>query len=186
MQLPLQINANFELSPGEEQLVRRQLVRLERFYESLMACRATLTVHRYANGNVRSYDVRLDLTVPGGEMAVTRQPKRSFAEAVRDAFAAGRRRLQDYARRQRLDVKRHAPTTLGTVTKLFAHAGYGFIETPEGREIYFDRNSVPEGKFSRLEESDQVRFVEQSGAKGPQASTVIAMRRRRAGRARSP
>ncbi len=178
-QLPVQIRANLDLSEAQERLLRRRIERLAQFYGGPLGCRATLTVHRYANGNPRSYDLRLDLTLPGGEFAITRQPKRSLPEAVKDAFDAARRKLQDYAREQRLDVKRHEPAARGTVTRLFALAGYGFIETPDGREIYFDRASVVGSQFDRLEEGDEVRFVEQPGAKGPQASTVVLLPRRR-------
>jgi cold shock CspA family protein len=179
MELPVQISANFELSEAQERLLRQAVARLERFYGGPLGCRATVTVHRYANGNPRSYDVRLDVTAAGGEFAITRQPKRSLREAIKDAFDAARRKLQDYARRQRRDVKRHTPPALGTVIKLFAHAGYGFIGTTDGREIYFDRNSVVNGGFDRLEEGDDVRFVERAGEKGPMASTVVRLRRRR-------
>jgi cold shock CspA family protein len=30
----------------------------------------------------------------------------------------------------------------GRVAKLFSEPGYGFIETPEGRQVYFHANSV--------------------------------------------
>ena len=49
---------------------------------------------------------------------------------------------------------------------------YGTIETPDGREIYFHRNSVLNADFDRLENGASVRFTEEMGEKGPQASSV--------------
>jgi cold shock CspA family protein len=46
------------------------------------------------------------------------------------------------------------------------------IMTPEGREIYFHRNSVIDGDFDSLEIGSEVRFNEEAGDEGPQASTV--------------
>jgi cold shock CspA family protein len=53
-----------------------------------------------------------------------------------------------------------------------AEDDYGFIVTPDGREVYFHRNSVVGGDFDRLEAGADVRFVEELGEQGPQASTV--------------
>ena len=90
--------------------------------------------------------------------------------ALRDAFDAARRQLQDYARRQRADTKVHVEPPHGRVSKLLPD--YGFLTTPDGREIYFHRNSVLGDAFETLAIDTPVRFVEEEGDKGPQASTV--------------
>jgi cold shock CspA family protein len=69
-------------------------------------------------------------------------------------------------------TKQHQPSMPAKVTKLFPEAGYGFVETAEGREIYFHRNSVLNGRFKRLRIGSDVHFVEEPGEHGPQASTV--------------
>jgi cold shock CspA family protein len=50
--------------------------------------------------------------------------------------------------------------------------GYGFIETADGREIYFHRNSILNDDFGRLRIGAAVRFAEESGDRDPQASSV--------------
>jgi cold shock CspA family protein len=55
--------------------------------------------------------------------------------------------------------------------RLFPEDGFGFLEAPDGREVYFHRNSVLEG-FETLEVGSEVRFAEEQGIEGPQASTV--------------
>jgi cold shock CspA family protein len=89
--------------------------------------------------------------------------------------------LQDRTRRRRGQVKTLAAMPRGTVTKMVPVEGYGFVTDGEDREIYFDQAAVPDGRFDRLSEGDDVRFVEAEGegAKGPQASTVVPVRRGR-------
>ena len=58
------------------------------------------------------------------------------------------------------------------MARFLAGEDCGFIETPDGREIYFHRNSVLDGDFDRLTVGSEVRFVEEPGEKGAQATTV--------------
>ena len=174
MELPLEIAVrNTTVSDDVRHAVREHAARLDRFYDRIMGCRVLIDVpQRHRVGTPIGHRVRIDLTVPGGEIVVKRQPRPDLLTAVQDAFDAAGRRLKDYARRQRGDVKRHAEPVRAVVRRLFPHEGYGFLETPDGREIYFHKNSVLDGGFEALEEGTEVRYVEEMGAKGPQASTV--------------
>jgi cold shock CspA family protein len=58
------------------------------------------------------------------------------------------------------------------VTKLDAERSCGFLQTKNGREIYFHQNSVLDGGFRQLAPGARVLFSEEMGDKGPQASTV--------------
>ncbi|MEE8074620.1 MAG: cold shock domain-containing protein, partial [Candidatus Binatia bacterium] len=97
--------------------------------------------------------------------------------AVRDAFDAARRQLQNFAKRQRRDVKTHEVIPYARVGKLFREKGFGFLELPDGREVYFHKNSVLEMPFDLMEVGMEVHFAEEQGEKGPQASTVKPIRR---------
>ena len=72
-----------------------------------------------------------------------------FYVTMRDAFNAARRQLEDYVRRRRGKVKRHDVEAHGLIKNLFPYEDYGVIETPDGREIYFHRNSVLDADFAR-------------------------------------
>jgi cold shock CspA family protein len=178
MELPLQIAfRNLEHSEAIEQMVREKAAKLDEFASRIMGCRVVVEVpHRHhARGNL--YQVRIDLTVPGGEIVVNREPPlhaeyRDIDVAVRDAFDAAKRQLEDYVRRQRGAVKAHDVPPHGRVTQLFLEQGHGFLETADGHEVYFHRHSVLDGGFDRLEVGTEVTFAEQEGEKGPQASTV--------------
>ena len=56
--------------------------------------------------------------------------------------------------------------------EIFPDRGYGFLETADGRDIYFNQASVLDGHFDRLRVGTRVQFAEESGDKGPQASTL--------------
>jgi len=105
-------------------------------------------------------------------------PHRDLRLAIRDAFCAASRRLQDYVRRHRLAVKTHEPALRARVSRIFPDRGYGFLETPSGRAIYLHRSSVLHDAFGRLEVGTLVRFAEERGEHGPQASTVEIVGRR--------
>lgn len=80
-------------------------------------------------------------------------------------------------------IKTPSAPARARVGKLFAQEGYGFLETRDGHEVYFHRNSVLGPGFDELAIGAEVRFSEEEGAEGPQASTVIPAGRR--ARARS-
>ena len=48
----------------------------------------------------------------------------------------------------------------------------GFIQTKDGRELYFHKNSLLNAGFEEVEVGNEVRFVEENGDEGPQASSI--------------
>ena len=187
MQLPLQITfRHMDPSPALEARIRQRADELERFFDRVTACRVVVERmnRRHQQGNL--FEIRIDLTVPGREIAVGSDRGANHAHedahvAVRDAFDAARRALEDHARRRRGEAKVHAVPDHGRVARLLAEKDCGFIETPGGEEIYFHRNSVADDGFDKLEVGGEVRFVAQEGESpnGPQASTVVPLGKRR-------
>ena len=95
--------------------------------------------------------------------------------AVNDAFKRARRRLQDQVRELQGQVKYHESPWIGTVVQLDPLGEFGLLESGDGQEIYFQRNSVLDGDYSRLAVGSRVTYAEEMGEKGPQASTVKLM-----------
>ena len=185
MQIPVQITArNLELSEPEEQMIRRAAAKLDLFWDRITSCRVVVEVPHRRRRTGMSYNVRLDLGVPGEELAITRRPRANLETAVQEAFDAAQRRLQDEARRTQGRVKLDRTAPRGTVTRLLPFEGYGLITADDGHELYFDRQSVLDGGFDRLEEGMDVRYAEEAGEKGPQASTVALGTQRRRQRSR--
>jgi cold shock CspA family protein/ribosome-associated translation inhibitor RaiA len=204
MILPLRISfRKMKSSEAVEARVREEVSKLETFYDNIMGCRVVIELpHRHRRkGDL--YHARIDLTVPGEEIVIKHEPslqatlrrvdaekrsKSSEAHAahkdvyvvIRDAFKEARRQLQDYARRTRGQTKIHEPMPAGRVSKLLPAEDYGFLETADGREIYFHRNSVLNRAFDRLKIGSNVSFIEERGERGAQASTVRPLRASRA------
>jgi len=178
MQTPLQIAfRGLEGSEATRGLIEEKVVWLEQYYDRITGCRVVVEAphrhHRHGN----QYLVRIDLKVPAGEIVVNREPpqrseSRDLVVAIRDAFDAARRKLEEHVRRHRQEVKNHEPPPHARVSQLFAEEDYGFLTTADGREVYFHRRAVLNGGFDELAVGSEVSFVEEAGDKGPQASTV--------------
>ena len=178
MQKPLQVNfRHMDPSPAVEDRIREEVDKLETFCDKIIGCRVTFESPHQHHRHGKLYLVRIDLTVPGREIVVNREhhDKHSHEDpyvAIRDAFSAARRQLQDYVRHEQGHVKVHEERTTGSVTRLFTEDDYGFIASEDGTEVYFHRNSVLADRFGKLVIGSPVRFVLEQGAEGPQASTV--------------
>jgi cold shock CspA family protein len=151
---------------------------LEQRFGRITACRVVViapTAHHQTGG---IYEIHIHLSLPDGrEVNVAKTPQNderhaNSAYAINDAFKRARRRLQDQVRRLQGKVKVHEPEPSGAVVRIDADGGFGFIETSDGREIYFHRNSVLNDGFLRLDIGMRVTFAEALGEKGPQATTV--------------
>jgi cold shock CspA family protein/ribosome-associated translation inhibitor RaiA len=178
MQRPLKITSrDFVLSAAFETEIREKALDLETFYPRLSGCEVTVqapAIKHHRKGG--PFFVTIRLTLPGKELMADRQAEEEMSQAIREAFDTARRQLEDYAREQRGAVKSHEAPLLGRVTWLEPELDYGFLETADSREIYFHRNSVLSGGFDTLRLGSEVRFVEEQGEKGPQASSVFPLK----------
>lgn len=178
MQEALQITfRDIPHSDAVEAAIRDKAEKLNQFFEKILFCRVMVEAPHSHHHQGRLYRIRVDIGVPGTELVVSRAPAKHQAHediyvAIRDAFDAMRRQLQDYNRKLKRKVKTHVPPAHGKVTELEPAQGYGRILSSDGRDIYFHRNSLVRGDYGDLEIGSEVRFVEEAGDLGPQASTV--------------
>jgi ribosomal subunit interface protein len=178
MQLPLQIAfRNIDPSEAVEAYVRERAEKLDKFYDRIMACRVVIEVPHKHHHKGNLYRARIDLTVPDGELVFSREPSDEHGHediyvAIRDAFNGAQRQLEDYVRRRRGHIKTHEIPNHGRITELHVEDGFGRVQTPDGREIYFHQNSVVNAPFESLTPGTEVRFTEEAGESGPQASSV--------------
>jgi cold shock CspA family protein/ribosome-associated translation inhibitor RaiA len=179
MEVPIQLSFRWvpeARQPELEQRVRDRAARLERYCDHIISCRVAIERPNDALTNGNDYRVRIELTVPPGHDLVVRKEQGNSdmhldpVTVVNHAFDAAERQLKELVERQRGDVKTHdAPVAM--VVRLFRDQSYGFLKTPDGRDIYFHQNAVVDD-WPRLEIGTQVRFEETMGDMGPQATTV--------------
>ena len=178
MQIPLQITyRHMEPSEALEAKIQEKMQHLEKFSEHITGCRVTVDQENKRHHQGKLFSVKLDITLPGREIVITRHPEQNHAHedvyvTLRDSFDAAKRQLEDYVRKIRGKVKTHETSPHGRIKALFPYEDYGVIETPDGREIYFHRNSVIDDDFNNLSEGESVHFSEEMGDNGPQASSV--------------
>lgn len=178
MQQPLQITfRDIPRSDAVEANIREHAQKLDQFYNNIMACRVMVEEPHGHQHQGKLFHVRIELTVPGKELVASRAPGEHHAYedvyvTIRDAFDAMRRQLQDFKRQQEGHVKAHETADHGEVTALLPDEDYGRIQSSDGRGIYFHRNSLIQGNYDELEIGSRVRFVEEAGEQGPQASSV--------------
>jgi len=180
MQVPLQLSfEGVDHSDAMEARVRDEVAKLETFYDRITSTRVVIARPQHRRNQGDLYQVRIHLTLPGGQdIHVSREPAVTGAHAdvaLRDAFSAARRQLQDVNRRRQGKIKSHEPSPHGTIASLVPENDHGFIASVDGREIYFHRNAVEGDAFDKLAVGQQVRFAEAVGDKGPQATIVHPM-----------
>jgi len=175
MQIPLQITMReMDRSDALEAAIAGHAEKLEQFHARITRCRVTVEQMRKHHQQGRHFAVKIEVRVPGREIVATRDHDEDVYVAVRDAFDAAKRQLEETARELRGDVKAHAPSVQGKVARLWLDEGYGFIETSDGRELYFSRDNVVHPPFEHLEPGTAVQFIEELAAEGPQAKRVSA------------
>jgi ribosomal subunit interface protein len=178
MQLTPQITfRNLDPSDAIEANIRKHCAKLDEFYDRIMSCRIVVEAPHRHHHQGKLYHVRIDLNVPGGELVIRRDPPEHQTHediyvAIRDAFNSAERELREYAQRQRGYVKTHEVALHGRIATLLLDEGYGFIHVADGYEVYFHQNSLINADFGQLEVGQEVRFTEEEGEKGPQATTV--------------
>ena len=108
MQTPLQITVrDVDHSEALESHIRDKAKKLEEVNNRIMSCRIVVEVPHKHHHQGKQFNVRIDIGMPGSEIVVNRDHHEDVYVAVRDAFDAARRQLEDYARKVRGDVKTH-------------------------------------------------------------------------------
>jgi cold shock CspA family protein len=188
---PVQVTfRNIEDRAGLDDYVQKEVATLERFYSRISSCRVVVERPQRATSS-KLFHVRIDLGVPNEELVVKHIPSlhgtledmqtqksrreaksvlvhKNPKRAIHEAFQEMGRQLQDYARRQNGAVKAKQRMQQAIVKEILPEEGYGFLET--------------DGHFLRLSIGTRVKFTEESGEKGPQASTVKVSHQRKQAR----
>jgi cold shock CspA family protein/ribosome-associated translation inhibitor RaiA len=184
MQTPAQIELEgVRKTPELQAAIDQHIAELEKRFGRVTACRIVVKGpgDRHQTGGQHQVNIRLALP-DGREVNIGRTPKQDerYADltfAVDNAFRRARRRLQDQARLIRGQTKMHEGQPVGTVVRIDPSGEFGFLESADGHEVYFNCNSVLNGGASSISRGTRVSYVEEIGEKGVQASTVKVLRK---------
>lgn len=180
MQKPLELTfRNMPQSRAMTELVYEKVEKLEKLCDYITSCRVVVDKPQAHQQSGNPFQVLIQVRIPPGhDLVVRREPNENamhdnLGTVLRDAFDALQRQVKGIVQRQHDRVKVHPQQEASAVVlELEDGEGYGFLETVDGRRIYFHRNSVLHNDFERLEIGTGVRFMEEMGESGPQATTV--------------
>jgi ribosomal subunit interface protein len=109
MQIPLQITVrDMEHSEALEARIRSKAQKLEEFFAHIVSCHVVVEMPHRHHQQGKQFNVRIDIGVPGNTIVLNRHQAEDVYVALRDAFDAAKRQLQEYSRVMRGDVKTHA------------------------------------------------------------------------------
>lgn len=178
MQIPVQVTfRNMDASPALESKIQEKAHKLEQVFNRITSCRVVVEADHRHHHQGFLYHVRIDVTVPEKELVVSRQHDRHPAHedafvAVRDAFNAMRKQLEHHAEKLRGDVKTHEEQPQGTIIDLDPIMESGTINTVNGQEVLFHRNSLVDTDYESLKVGDLVSFIPVNDPNGTRATTV--------------
>src|ERR1700693_5894844 len=172
MQTPVEIEfQGMEARPQIQPILTKHVADLEQRFGRVTACRVVLKAPGGHHRTGGLYEVNIRLALPEGrEVNVDRTAKADerhsdLTFAINDAFKRARRQLQDRVRDLQGQVKHHEGSPIGTLVRLDPTGEVRVLETSDGQEIYFHRNSVLDDAFARLAVGSRVTFAEEAGEK---------------------
>ncbi|MBI3530825.1 MAG: ribosome-associated translation inhibitor RaiA [Betaproteobacteria bacterium] len=109
MQTPVQIIFHeVAHSPALESLIREKAGKLGTIFPRLIRCHVSIEQPHRHQQQGRLFNVRIALQVPGDELVINRGEHEDVYVALRDAFDAARRQIEEHAQKMRREVKHHA------------------------------------------------------------------------------
>lgn len=172
-----------------KELILEGIDDLEEVYPRLVSCRTMVSDTTPDRSSSHNFRARLEIGIPGKTMVVEESPPpggepRALDQTVKDAFKVGRKLLQKEKDRQRGAVKTHDLPPHGRVVRLLTDPDgvrYGFLESRDGRQIYFQEAALVGLPYDDLDVGTEVRYAAAEGREGPQASTVAPLDPRQIG-----
>ncbi len=181
MALPVQITFHgLPASPALSDYVQKKTEKLSRLHDRVTHLRVAIEAPHKHSRLGSAFRVRIEIGVPREDLVVSRHhddaAQNDAYAAVDVAFDDAERELREHSALVRDQVRPHVHAKHGTVSKLFSYEDYGFLQTEEGAEIYFHRNSVENHGFERMRVGSRVRFTETDTDDGGHASHVVLLR----------
>lgn len=162
---------HLEILPEWREKIEEELTRVQKhsFAPILHARVALIGTGHHRHG---AFEIHLVAALPGATLTVTRQGGQVLPLIV-EAFDVLDRRLEEDSHIRQQKMKAHAEYAQpGQILQVFPEEGYGFLETPDGLEVYFHANALKKGTLKGLRVGQKVEFGLESGEKGPQATWV--------------
>ncbi len=173
MQVPLQFTLkNIKHSPAVEEHIHSKAQKLSTFSDKIISCHV---VAEKLSVKEELYNVKINLTMPNKkELVTTHNEESNLYLSISNAFDDMARQVEEASRILNGDVKHHEAILHGEIVRIFEEDRFGFIETQEGDEYYFNSGSVHHPQFDHLKVGMPVKFIPAWDNEGPRAHRVSA------------
>lgn len=153
--------------------IDEKIEKLSQFSDRIISCHVVVELANKRKHQGNLHNIRLTVTVPGKELISKYNEREDLYVSIRDAFEDMVRQLETYEEHLRGEVKNHQTALLsGKIARLFNGDGFGFIESLDGTEFYFNAGHVINPSFDKLNVGMPVQFVEHNDVNGLQARRV--------------
>lgn len=166
---------NMARSSAIDAHIERSFSRLQQSLRGTDSCHVTIETLPPGDGGNTRYSVCIDLTTPDQSHLRSDEYQHVHSDvfiAISRAFDEVLRQIENSQTRTYVHRGDRQKPLSGRIIELFPDLGYGKIETAEGREVYFHRNSVLGDDFAKLKIGSLVNFTEDIGMLGPQATVL--------------
>src|SRR3990167_3581314 len=178
MQVPVQITfRGLDHSDAVKEHIEEKIDKLQQFCQNIVACHVVVEFENKNQHRGNLNNTRVTLAVPGKELVATHNENKDMYLSIRSAFDDMTRQLEEYIKDLR-NGKNHQAMIYGKIVRLFNADGFGFIESDDGTEFYFNANHVAHPDFHKLSVGMPVHFVQEMGHDGPQAHRVRKVEKR--------
>lgn len=169
-----------------ERRILRMVEWLWRFHPSIVRCTVWLSGPG-PHHHLGTYSVKIDLHLSHAVLSVAGQHGADIRAALRHAFDAARRRLEDQVRRLRGFVKTHATFERGQLISLEEDGARGVLEARDGHRAIFERDSLRPRGSRALRAGVSMRWTEEDrdGVVYARTAHVVSTRRGRRSDARA-
>lgn len=172
MQVPVQITfRGLDHSESVKEHLQEKVDKLQHFCHNMVACHVVVEFENKNQHRGNLHNTRVTITVPGKELVTTHNDNEDMYISIRAAFDDMTRQLEDYVENMH-DGHHHQSMIYGKIVRLFNGDGFGFIESEDGTEFYFNANHVAHPDFHKLSIGMPVHFIREEGQNGPQAHRV--------------
>jgi len=178
MQVPLQITIrDIPHSPAVEKQIMKWSDKLEQYSSHIISCRVVVEFANKNHQNGKLYQTNIDVTLPKQVELISSKQHENMYQSIHEAFFCMLRQIDKAMGKMSGETKSHPVPLHGTVARIFGYDDFGFIETSNGTEYYFNSGNVSHPSFDKLNVGDVVEFIEKVGFEGPQAHRVKLVRR---------
>ncbi len=172
----------FSSSEAVRKRVHQEALKLDKVFPRVQHCNVVISLPHRTRKQGKIFHVHIKLHIPGQVLVVNHEPELNHAHedpfvAIRDSFRSMKNELVRFTRKR--DAQRvrepaidRTGQKIGVVKMLDDIDGYGFVRGDDQVDYYFHENSVLMHSFNKLKKGDHVRFVNEMGEKGPQASSL--------------